>query len=156
MLVNNILDRAHYKYVSLDPTNRIDMVLMEVRNFSRGFSKRFAHNRRVKRETYNRKLTALHKKLAMINLSSEKAIQIIQRTNEKIDEIKRQMEKESLVDTQGAMLRSKAKFMAEGEHSTKYFFGLEKSNARSKTMNITYKEDHTITRNQQEILPNAG
>ena len=108
-------------------------------------------------------MKALHKKLTMINFSSEKAISLIQSTNDKIDELQRESDKDRLVVTQGVMLRSKARSTAEGEHSSKYFFCFEKSNARSKSMNATmtshtslkkfYKSKLTFIRNYILQIP---
>ena len=53
---------------------------------------------------------------------------------------------------QGAMLRSKAKWVEQAEHNTKYFFSLEKRNAKNKTM-LRLKDDHDIlTKDQTKIL----
>ena len=51
----------------------------------------------------------------------------------------------------GAILRVWAKWYSESEKSSKYFFGLEKRNAKNKNMSATY-ENGVITRNQGKIL----
>ena len=50
------------------------------------------------------------------------------------------------------MLRSKARYFAEGEHSTKYFFDLERSNARSKTMTAVKDKNDNLTHDTKRIL----
>ena len=72
-------------------------------------------------EKLNRQLTALYKKLSMINLKANNVITIIPKTNEKIDKIKNQLEKESQYLTQAAMLRSKVRWTQFGEKNTKMF-----------------------------------
>ena len=88
----------------------------------------------------------------MINLSSENAIRLVTKINGKIDEIKRNLERESLIDIQGAMLRTKSKYLHEGEHCTKYFFGLEQSKSKTKVMNSTCDENGQLINDPNEIL----
>ena len=52
----------------------------------------------------------------------------------------------------GAHLRSKTKWYIEGEKSTKFFLGLEKTQASNKTIKALRCEDNTITRDQKKIL----
>ena len=99
-----------------------------------------------------RKLKTWTKKLAMINVQADNAIKMIENINSKIDSIKLQLDKENLYDAQGAILRSKVKWTSQAEHSTKYFFSLEKRNAKNKVMNATYDSSGTITKNQGTIL----
>ena len=138
--INEIIDRAHEKYVNLDPLQRWEMIKHDIRQYSISFSYFAASQKRKKLNTLNRQLKAAHKKLAIINLESNNAIAIITKTNERIDTIQSELQKLSLIATQGAMLHSKTRYTSLGEHCTKYFFGLEKSKARAKTMSSTYNE----------------
>ena len=47
------------------------------------------------------------------------------------------------------MFRAKARWYAEGEKNTKYFYRLEKQRANYKTMNCLIRPDGTISRNQK-------
>ena len=42
--------------------------------------------------------------------------------------------------------------MQEAEHNTKYFFNLEKCNAKAKCMQQTHRHDGSVMNNQQEVL----
>ena len=150
--VNEILQKAQFRYINLDASNRWEMAKNDVKLYSMNFSTHVASQKKIKVMNLEAKLKTANKKLANINLSSHKAVQIIQKTNEMIDEIKSELQKISLIDTQGAMLRSKARYMAEGEHCTKYFFQLEKSRAKSKTMTSTYDAMGNIESNPNKIL----
>ena len=72
------------------------------------YSKSAAHKRKKEINELKIKLDRANKKLAMINVSANNAVQLIQKINVKIDEIKTQLQKYSLQAAQGAILRAKA------------------------------------------------
>ena len=51
-----------------------------------------------------------------------------------------------------AQIRSRVKFIEQGEKNTKYFLGLEKARANTKIMDRLIKDDGQIITNQNEIL----
>ena len=53
------------------------------------------------------------------------------------------------------MVRSRARWVEEAEHPSKYFFNLEKRNFTNKTIKALQLDDDTLTYNPQEILSNA-
>ena len=50
------------------------------------------------------------------------------------------------------MFQSHSEWNQEGEHSSKYFFGLEKNHSAYKTMNSTYLQNGQVTWEQALIL----
>ena len=54
--------------------------------------------------------------------------------------------------TQGMMLRSKAKFIEEGEKNSKYFLNMEKRNYNNKHMKSIINSDGSIINNPKKIL----
>lgn len=52
----------------------------------------------------------------------------------------------------GAMIRSRAKYMSEGERCTRFFFDLEKSRQRSEEIRSIKDEEGNILRNKEGIL----
>ena len=78
------------------------------------FAKKAKEKRQLK-TNIEKQLKSAHKKLAMINLKSDNAIPLIQKVNNKIDNIQSQLERLSLYETQGAILRSKTKWCLDGE-----------------------------------------
>ena len=98
------------------------------------------------------KLRTQEKRLACINLDAESSIALITKINVKIDELKLELEKESLHATQGAMLRSKSTYNELGEKNSKYFFALEKRNAKGKTMTLLINDKNESITGTQNIL----
>ena len=54
--------------------------------------------------------------------------------------------------TDGAKVRSKEKWIQEGEKNTKYFLNLEKRNVVNKTITSLYKSDGTVVTDQEGLL----
>ena len=124
--VNKIIDYANYRYDNLNPINKWEMIKHDIREYAVIFSKEKAKQKHYKKEILERKLHSYRKKLNMINLQSEFAVSIIQATNEKIDSVLKELHTIELCEAQGAMLRSKVRWVESGEKNTKYFFALEK------------------------------
>ena len=57
---------------------------------------------------------------------------------------------------EGVLLRSKARYIAEGEKVTKYFCNMEKINFVSKTMSKLVKQDGTVINKKEEIEEEAN
>ena len=55
-------------------------------------------------------------------------------------------------ETKGAMIRSKERWIQEGEKSTKYFLNLEKRNVVNKTITSLKTNDGNVITNQEELL----
>ena len=66
-------------------------------------------------------------------------------------EVKMKLEQISLHKTEGAMIRSKARWCEQGERSTRYFFNLEKRNHSNKYITKLRVENGTLT-SSDEIL----
>ena len=150
--VNKIIDFANFRYDNLNPLNKWEMIKHDIHQFTIAFSHSRATLRKQEIAKWTRQIVALQKCLAMINLKADNAIKIIRETNEKIDILTEKLRAESWRQTQGAKLRSKARWVEEGEKSTKYFFNLERYNAKAKIMNSTYNECGLLTSNPKEIL----
>ena len=55
-------------------------------------------------------------------------------------------------EMQGHLIRSRTQWVIEGERPTKYFCALEHKNYMDKTIKCLRRRNHTVTRNQEEIL----
>ena len=121
-----------------------------------GFSQEFSHEKALKRNAaireLERKLLTQEKRLNMINLSAQNACCVIEKINVKIDKIKSELNKEYEHKAQGAIIRTKAKWMAEGEAYTSYYLSLEKTRAKNRTMAAVRTESGDVTRNTVKIL----
>ena len=128
------------------------MLKTKIKAYSHDYSNKKARQRKTTIAELQKEVQKFEKKLAMINLSSEKAIRIIKYVNIKLDKVKFQLDEEMEYIARGALLRSKTKWFIEGEHSTKYFLTLEKATARNKNMQATRRHNGTLTKNAKEIL----
>ena len=106
--INKVLDLANYRYSELNPSNRWEMVKLDVREAAISASRRKASERYREIERLRHRLKGLKKKLAMVNLIATNAVQLIQTTNDRIDEITVLLNKHMNYAAQGAMLRAKA------------------------------------------------
>ena len=150
--VNELIERAKNKYRFSKASNRIKHLKYDVKKFSISYSKTKATKDREEKDILEKKLKAAHKKLAMINVSAPTAIQNIQKVNERIDSLKLELQKKQIAQAQGAMLRSKVKWAEQAEHNTKYFYSLEKRNARSKIMKKAIDTQGNVMNEPQRIL----
>ena len=138
--INKLIDK--YEVVThsdreLDPALSWELLKLEISKLTRKY---FTERARLKRETLNkaqRRLQAVQKKLAMINVNSSMAIRQIEKVNAKIDILQAEIDREMEYRARGAILRSRTKLYHEGEHNTKYFFSLEKTRSKNKSMTAT-------------------
>ena len=91
-------------------------------------------------------------KLAMINLKADNAVRLIQEINEKIDKVRKEMDACKIIDAQGVILHSKARWFSQSEVNTKYFFSLEKRNAKAKNITATVDKNGLVPRNPGKVL----
>ena len=150
--INEIIERSTNKYTFCNPINKWENIKYDIQQYSKIMSKSIAKNNKLEKDLYTKRLKAAQKKLEMINLQADNAVNLICKINGKIDECKAKLHKFSLQEAQGAMLRAKTVWVQEAEHNTKYFFSLEKTKAKAKIMNMVVKDDGSITNKPKEIL----
>ena len=150
--VNELLDMASYRYDNLTPSLHWEMIKMDIREHAIFFGKKQATKTKLRTNELKRKLYTQEKKLACINMQANNVVSLIQKINVKIDEIKKEISEIERKKTQGAILCSKIKYYEMGEKNTKYFFGLEKSRAKSKIMTKIMNEKGVVTTKPKEIL----
>ena len=85
--INVMLMQANSKHYECDPVQVWEDVKTEIKEFTVAFLKKAACARHTEIQLLERQLSTCHKKLAMINLSSNKAVNIIQNVNDRIDQI---------------------------------------------------------------------
>ena len=76
----------------------------------------------------------------------------VSKIDDEIENLENQVQAYFEQKAQAARIRSKAKYYEDGEKSSKYFLGLEKTRYNNKTLNAIYCEDNTVTRDQRKIL----
>ena len=77
--MNHIIDSAKERYINLGRSQKWEQVKYEAKRFSMKFSAEKARQKRKDIIDLKKKLTTAHKKLAMINLQSDRAIQLFQK-----------------------------------------------------------------------------
>ena len=143
-------ERAEFD--TLDPIMRWELLKMKLINFAQAYSKEKAKNRRATVPKLQDRISKLKKRMAMINLSSDRAVKFIDKINSKLHPLKKQLDEELGYIARGAILRSKINWYQYGEHNSKYFMALEKNRAKAKVMNATLRHDGSKTTNRAEIL----
>ena len=119
-----------------------DMLKIEIRSFTIYYCKRNAKTKKAEEALLQEKLSSLHK-LMCENPTQE--------TIANYYEVKMKLEQISLHKTEGAMIRSKARWCEQGERSTRYFFNLEKRIHSNKYITKLRVENGTFT-SSDEIL----
>ena len=150
--VNNVFKLRDNRYKNLNPLNKLERIKEDIKATIIEHARNDARTKKEKKNNLNNKLRTLRKKLNCINVQADNTIQLITKINSKIDEVTRQLDKELLYETQGAILRATSRWVSQSEHSSKYFFGLEKWNAKNKCMSQTIDEAGNLTKNQGSIL----
>ena len=115
---------------------------MEIRSFTIYYCRQNAKTKKAEEAVLQKKLSSLHK-LMCENPTQE--------TIANYYKVKMNLEQISLHKTEGAMIRSKARWCEQGERSTRYFFNLEKRNHSNKYITKLRVENRTLT-SPDEIL----
>ena len=119
----------------------LDVLLMEIRSKTISFS---SH----KKKTNLEKETTLEKEIERLEQQSHKTQNEIQELSDKTEQLVKLREHKM----QGILLRSKAKYAAQGERVTKYYCNMEKRHYVSKQMfRLTTRDGYTLT-NTDEML----
>ena len=127
----------------VDPHLLWETIKVAIRSSTIEYSSR---KKKVKENT----ISALEHRLKRLELLLSSAPS--ENVERSINAIKEELDTYIAEKTRGAMVRSRARWVEEGEHSTKYFFNLEKRNYNNKTLQCIRKSDGTISSDSNEIL----
>lgn len=116
-------------------------------NFAKQFSKNKAAHKSKLIEKFENRILTLDRRL--LEATDSDQINKIQADIKKSEEFL-MFEHEEKVKS--AMFRSKAQFYSEGQKNSKYFFNLEKSRSRAKTLTALKLESGEILSNPKNIL----
>ena len=126
-----------------DPIYTLELLKVKMRDKSIMYSKMKSFEKRNRLASLYSDFNMYEEKLAT-NPNCQNLLASRERTRTQIELI----EQERLKSSQ---LRSKVKYIADGDKNTKYFFNLEKSNAKAKLFPNIELEDGSIVSNQHEI-----
>ena len=136
----------HYKQIYDQVENKgtkWDIIKMEIRRATLAYSKTQANLR--KDYTYELLQT-------MNNLETELSLNPDENLNEYYSAIKAEFEHLESCKTQGAIIRSKARYTEQGERNTKYFLNLEKRNYKTKHISKLVNDLGTEITDNKEIM----
>ena len=152
--INKIIEESIPEFESETSDTALcwDNLKRQITNFAKKYSKTKAIQASDYEVFLAKKLETCYKKLNMINLQAANAVSLIEKVNDKIDYYQKEQEKIQLHKTQGILLRTKARWVEQGEKNTKYFFGLEKANAKKKAMCQCQLPNGEIIHNPQQIV----
>ena len=122
-----------------------DLIKWRIREYTKQFAKNKAKLNREKSDILESKLISVEKELASVDKNDEEILREYVKLKNEIENINDKR-------TKGLIIRSKAKWIEEGEKGTKYFFGLEKRNFQQKNVSKLKLDNGKITTCQTTIL----
>ena len=132
--MNKEIDINLQQTSNFDDTMKWEVIHNQMVNIAKDYSKFKAAQQNEENKEIESKINTLHKKLVHINLSADNAVSLIEKVNSKLDYWQMHQQKLNHLHTQGQILRSKVRWIKQGEKSTRYFLGLEKAKGKAKAM----------------------
>ena len=119
-----------------------DVIKMKIKDFAIRFGKKEKKDKVAKK-----------KKISSDIEEVKKITDFMQKDDlrKKLYDLESQLDGIIKAEVNGAMTRSRIQWTEEGERSTKYFFGLEKSRAKKKSITKLINSDQSVLRTQQDI-----
>ena len=140
-IINEEIRNTVEEYKGLNPQVVWEMVKINVREISQQYSRYLARERKLLNNNYESELKQLESLLEQYPEDTE--------LNMKADAVKNKLETEDLYKSKGAQIRSRTKYIEEGERNTKFFLNLEKSRSNSNTITrLTCGSESTCDENK--------
>ena len=141
-MVKNVIDDTVKNNSEADPGWKWETIKLAIRSKSIQYASR-------KKKSKENIIAALESRLK--RLENMLNIDPTQEIEKDIKEIEEELDIYIAEKTRGAMVRSRARWVEEGERSSKYFYNLEKRNFNSKTLQCI-KKNETIISDNSSIL----
>ena len=142
--INNLIDSFLEQNQNLSPVDKWELMKLSMKDEAIQFSKNLAVNKRNKTLLLNKELDECEAQLS--NDPNNKDLQ------SKMHNLKLQIEIYELERLKSAQIRSKVRWIEEGERNTRYFLNLEKTHANQKLFPNLELDDGTNVDDQFEIL----
>ena len=123
-------------HLTIDDQTFFEMLLLEIRGASISYASYKRKEQNEKEKTLLEEISTLEQTLSDIGLLEEKKRELFAIRQIKVD---------------GMIIRSKAKWINDGEKCSKYFCNLEKRHYTDKSMPFLEKEDGNVTFNVEDI-----
>ena len=141
--MNELLENYNNEYNNLDKQIKWDYCKIKIREFCIAYSKQKILNKKKDLEHSIDKLNEIEQKIAR---EPENKTLLTQR-----EQMKHKIELNDLAKAKSAQIRSREKFIVEGEKNTKYFLHLEKVRNNMKIMDKLKTEEGTTVSTREEI-----
>ena len=141
---NKLIEDHINESSNVEPQFRWDFCKIKIREFTIRYSKAKAKLLRDKKKQAELELNDLDIQLSLDPLNHNLLT--------KREKLKQDIEIHNISDAKSAQIRSRVKFIEEGEKNTKFFLGLEKARANAKIMDSLKKDNGEIITKQDEIL----
>ena len=143
--INDLLDREIEQTNADTFKDRWELIKLAVTTSSVQFAKNRSKSNKLKIQVLERKLDRLVKEAEGINPI------VFRDTEDQIRVVKQELQEINKIATEGAILRSRARWAHLGEKPTKYFLRLEKRNFNKKTI-VRLRKGNEIVEERHEIL----
>ena len=107
---------------------------------------------RISRTRHNTDEARLNHLLKLVDQSDNVNSADNQQIVDEVNEIQLRLNEDALQQAKGAQIRSRAQWVEQGEKSSKFFLGLEKSRQTKKVITQLYNGDNTIVSNLDSLL----
>ena len=142
-MIKKTINETAEQNEGVDPNLRWEMIKLAIRGKSVEYSSK-------KKKSKENIISALEKRLKFLeNKLETQQSGSIERS---IKDIKDELEDYVAEKVRGAMVRSRAQWIEEGERSSKYFFGLEKRNFNAKNIQCLQTSSGMTVSDTQQIL----
>lgn len=142
--LNDKVDEAISSALELNDIDKWELLKTKIRNCCIIESRKIAKLKSQELDELLQKANDLNNSIVLNNANDD----LKQQLNQVNDQINSIMQKKA----EGARLRCKTQWYAEGQRSSKYFFALEKANAIKKQMRSLQLEDGSVITSQEKIL----
>ena len=143
-LMNNMLMSYINENEEISPKDKWDLCKIKVREFCISYSRQKRRDQISKKKQLEFEFNEIEKKIALN--PNDQTLQ-----NEKY-KVKTELEIIYMQEAKSAQIRSRIKYIEEGEKNTKYFLSLEKAHANGKIMDRLKTQEGNILTSQQEIM----
>lgn len=143
--LNNVVQKDIKTSCNVEPMQRWEFVKNGIINYCKTKSSEIAYERKAK-------VNKLYQTLGNIKQQMDANPQVYDNIKEQYHEAASQLQDHLEYKARGALLRSKTLWYDQGERSSKYYFSLEKNNAKKKRMITIHTRDGSLTDNQKTIL----
>ena len=147
-LINDKIDLCQAAFETFPPQLKWEYCKNQIKECSVQYSKQKAQLRRNDLSRLRARLKEIQTELSA-NIANEENRETL--LNEMTD-TKLALDLLSLHEAQGAQIRSRLRWIEQGERNTKYFLGLEKANCKNKTITALKNKEGILCTKQKEVM----